>query len=267
MNFGQTEVYEPKGLYTPKTNIVVGTKNPTKKRGVNMEINIDGGVIINGVNLKSRKIRIENGRVGLYLDYTDLPVNAIKHLATSNMDIVKDGKIVLNCNNDCLRCPMCEDYQFRIYAQPRSFTLENGYRCALKGKFAENIAALAKSRVKHASEIEVKKGFDVVNKKFYRKQAKYITEQTIKEVITEIDECLTPQMYEHYDEYGGVRIDLDSIHIEDKKYGYILTCDGRMGDYGLYTKIYIHKRCDIQALKSRLRDRYYKKYRTDIKEY
>ena len=233
-----------------------------------MELKIKDGVIeFNGVELKSRKIRIEDGKAMLYLDYTELPINEIKHLASPNLEIVKDGKLVLACNNDCANCPMCEKYRFDIYSAPSRFTMEWGYKCAKKSRYAETLEDLPNSRIKYASDIEIRKGFDVIKQKFYRKSRNTVTKETIKEVIEELDSALTPNMAENWDEYGHSRIELNDIDIRQNRYGYILSYYGRMGDYGLNSEVYIHKNCDVQLLKQKLRDRYYRKYRTDVTIY
>lgn len=233
-----------------------------------MEFKIKDGVIeIDGVELKARRVRIEDGKAKLYLDYTELPIKQIEHLASPNLEIVKDGKVALTCNNDCINCPMCEKYRFEIYSAPSRYSIEWGYKCAKKSRYSETLEDLPKSRIKYASTIEVKKGFDVIKQKFYRKSRNTVTKATIKEVIEEIDDALVPNMAENWDEYGHSRIELNEIDIRQNKYGYTLDYHGRMGDYGLHSQIYIHKNCDIQLLKQKLRDRYYRKYRTEIKVY
>lgn len=232
-----------------------------------MELKIqDAKLEVNGVTLKARKVRIENGEVMLYLDYTELPIKEIKHLASPNLEIIKDGKVALTCNNDCENCPLCEKYRFEVYDAPLTYTIDWGYKCAKKGRYSETLENLPNSRIKYASDIELKKAYEKIKAKFYRKSKNTVTKQTIKEIIEHIDDALIPNMNENWDEYGHSRIELNTIEISKNKYGYQLWYDGRMGDYGLgCTNIYIHKNCDIQKLRDAVSRRYYNKYRTDIK--
>ena len=231
-----------------------------------MEIKINNAIDINGVNLKTNKIRIEDGVAKIYANYTEIPIKKISNLSDGDFQIVKDGKLTLTCDNNCKDCPLCENYRFKIYSQPLTFSIEYGYKCAKKDRYSETLEDLPNSRIKYASDIELKKAYEKIKAKFYRKSRNTVTKQTIKEIIEHIDDALVPNMYEHYDEYGGVRIELNLLQISKNKFGYQLYYSGRMGDYGLGTDILIHKNCDIQALKDALRQRYYKKYRTEIRD-
>ena len=232
-----------------------------------MELKIKNGIDINGVNLKTRKIRIENGVAKIYADYTEIPIKDISNLSDGDFQIIKDGKVALTCNNDCMRCPMCEDYRFEIYSKPLSYSIEWGYKCAKKSRYSETLEDLPNSRIKYASDIELKKAYEKIKAKFYRKSRNTVTKQTIKEIIEHIDDALIPNMAENWDEYGHSRIELNLLEVSKNKFGYQLYYSGRMGDYGLgCTDILIHKNCDIQELKDALRKRYYKKYRTEIRD-
>ena len=89
---------------------------------------------------------------------------------------------------------------------------------------------------------------------FKNRRDAYVTEQTIEYVVEQIKGALTPNMAEDIDEYGGSRIELNSIELYRNPYLYKSTKDallyyrGRMGDYGVSDILVIDRRCDFGDL-------------------
>lgn len=231
-----------------------------------MELNIRGEIEINGIKIDATKLIIKDGKVKAYTNYAENSLKDIKQLRHGNLTIIKDGKLALKCNNHCKDCPMCEDARLEVYTNPNTFRIMWGYRCSNKGTYSETLEKLPTSKIKSEHEIELKRAYEQINDKFARRRTKYVTDETIKMLISEIDDALTPNMYEHYNEYGHERIELETVEIRKNKYGYTLWYDGRMGDYGLSSTIYLNKKCDVDAVIDALKSRYYRKYRTDFRK-
>ena len=230
-----------------------------------MQLDINGEIEINGIKLEISELIIDNQDVHTYATWSKNNIEDIKLLKHKGITIIKNGKLVMQCNNDCIECPMCESTELHIYTQPNTFRISNGYRCADKGTYSESIEALSSSKIKSKHDIELKKAYELIDKEFNRKRTKFVTNETLKVIISNIDDALTPNMCEHYDEYGHVRIELETIEISKNKYGYTMWYHGRMGDYGLSSTVYLNKKCDVEEIANALRNKYYKKYRTSIK--
>lgn len=230
-----------------------------------MELNIKGNIEINGINLKINKLIIEDQQVKAYTNYSETDIKDIKLMKQGDLTIIKNGKFAIKCNNDCKNCPLCEITMLDIYTRPNSFKIGKGYRCGKKGTYSETLESLPSSKIKSKHEIELKKAYELIDELFIRRRSKYVTDMTMELLIEEIDDALTPNMYEHYNEYGHARIELETIEISKNRYGYTLWYHGRMGDYGLSSTVYLNRKCDVQAIARALRERYYGKYMTDVK--
>lgn len=230
-----------------------------------MELNIKGNIEINGINLKINKLVIEDEQVKAYTNYSETNIKNIKLLKQGDLTIIKNGKFSIKCNKDCKNCPLCKITMFDIYTRPNSFKIGKGYRCGKKGTYSETLEELPSSKIKSKHEIEIRKAYELIDELFIRRKSKYVTDMTIDLLIEEIDDALTPNMCEHYDEYGHERIELETIEIRKNKYGYTLWYHGRMGDYGLSSTVYLNRKCNVEEIASALRNRYYKTYRTNIK--
>ena len=229
-----------------------------------MELKTKDRITINNLNLNTSKISIDDGRIGVYANYTEYDIKDIKLLKHNGQTIIKNGQLQLQCNKQCNNCPMHETIRFEIYTRPNSFRIEKGHHCTHKNTYSETIETLPISRRKSKIDIELRKAYKDIDEKFNYRRTKYVTDETLKEIINEIDDALTPDMYEHYDEYGHVRIELETIEIRKNDYGYTLWYHGRMGDYGLSSTIYLNSKCDTNIIARKLRERYYPRYRTEI---
>lgn len=229
-----------------------------------MQLNIRDNIQINGIDLKATRLEITDTGIKAYTNYVEAPISNIKLLEHGNIKIIEDGKLALKCDNNCKDCPMCEDARLEVYTNPNSYKLEWAYRCSKSDTYSERIEDLPFSRTKSKKEIELKKAYELIKEHFLYRRTDYVTKESLKKVFDNIDDALTPNMYEHYNEYGHVRIELETIEIRKNRYGYTLWYDGRMGDYGLSSRIYLSDKCDVGLMASELRNRYYGNYRTKV---
>ena len=185
------------------------------------------------------------------LFYDEYKIKDIKSMICDDEEIIKNGKVLVKCK-DCETCPLCEKISFEVYTGPNTFQRVPGYKCGKDNTYSEDITKLKKSKINSKRAIEEKKSFEKVEEKYKRRREKYITEETIKECIKVIKNCLSAE-YGTYNEYGHEVIMLESIEIRKSEYGYILTHDGRIGDEGWYNTIRIHKKCNVKKLADELR--------------
>lgn len=132
-----------------------------------------------------------------------------------------------------------------------------GNYCECNGTYSISIDELPQSKCQSEWEMEQKLTYDNVNKKFYRRQQKYITEETIKECLEDIGDAMTPSVDgDLIDEYGHKRLRITSIRLYKNKYGFEMVHYGDMGDCGWSSTVYIHKRCDMDRLYYELCSKY-----------
>jgi len=98
----------------------------------------------------------------------------------------------------------------------------------------------------------------IIEEKFKYKRQKYITEQTVKEIIKQINYDMNNGSEQTYiDEYGNVRLSLDNIRIFPKaEICPNLRYNGRKGDYQFNDEIILHPRCNFDKIKQEL-EKYY----------
>lgn len=218
-------------------------------------------LIVNNIVFKyPQEIEIEDDLLFINKPYKNAKCNLkeIKEVICDGKTIIKNGKIKVKCSK-CEDCPLCKKIELRIPAGPSSFTIENGFFCGKEKIYSDDIKTLKKSKIKSKHSIELQKCYKKIEEKYKRRREKYITEDTIKTVIKDIEDMLSTE-YGTYNEYGHECLMLESIRINKNDYGYELTHDGRIGDNGWYSTIYIHKKCNIRKLEIELR----KKYRCDF---
>lgn len=114
-------------------------------------------------------------------------------------------------------------------------------------------------------QIELKNKYEEIKERFKYKREKFITEESTKEVIKDIQHCMTPSSDgEAINEYGDYWIRLENIRIDKNKYGYDIYHYGDIGDYGWTSTVYLHKRCNIKVLKEALEKEFKIKVEIDI---
>ena len=175
-------------------------------------------------------------------------IQDIQKMIIDGHQIIKNGKILITCKV-CETCPRCSEVKCSVYLNPNIYKQESCYYCDYKQVYAEEKNTLKKSNIKGKWEIELKKTYDVINNEFKYKREKYITEQSIKKCIDDIYYCMEPvNPQDAINEYGHKRIELEEIRINKNDYGYQVYHNGRIGDYGWTSKIYLHKKCNISKL-------------------
>lgn len=232
-----------------------------------MKIETKENFSINDVEMKGRVVvDIEDEGVtltqGCYYNFGKCPISKVKRMVCDDNEIIRNGKVLVSCDQ-CDGCPMLQQVELFVYTGPSRGRREPGYYCGKNKVYSEDISKLKKSKIKSKSEIEEKKSYEQVEEKFKRRRAKYITEETIKECIKDIESCLSTE-YGTYNEYGHEVLMLESMYVTKNKFGYKFVHDGRIGDDGWYNTIRLHKKCDIDALRGALARRFGK--RVDIRE-
>ena len=182
----------------------------------------------------------------------------VKELIIDNKIIIKNGEIKTRCE-ECTGCIFCKNIRIDVYSTPRTFEIEEGFYCGYKKTYSETIENLKRSKIKRKSDIELKKAYEKINEKFKYRRERFITEESIKEVISDIEQCMTPSMeMEAVDEYGHLRIELEKIRLLKNKYGYSVSHYGKMGDNGWASEIYLSGKCNIDKLENELRKKFSK---------
>ena len=235
-----------------------------------MEINVKNNLLINNVLLKgatSVEVTEDNivrfGRSPFY-NMGECKCKDINKLLIDDKEIIKNGKLLVDCW-DCHDCPICKKVDFGIYLTPHTFKREKGYYCGKNKVYSENIDNLKNSRVKSKGEIELKNSYKIIEDKFKYRREKYITSKSIKECVDDIEDCMNPSNErDAINEYGHKRIELEQIRLYKNDIGYTVNHYGIIGDYGWSSKIYIHKRCDVNKLASVLRSIAFR-YKGDFK--
>lgn len=217
-----------------------------------MEISVKDTVLINNITLnRVTAVEIEDNKVKFGMGECDC--KDIKEMLVDEKCIIKNGKLKIGCKN-CDECPMCKEISFEIHISSHTLKREQGFYCGYNKVYSEEIDKLKRSRIRSKSEIELRKSYELIEEKFkYRRQG-YITDETIKECINDIKQCMIPCEEGHaINEYGHRRIELERIRIYKNDYGYVVYHYGKMGDDGWSSKIYVHKKCDAKRLVSELR--------------
>lgn len=171
--------------------------------------------------------------------------------------MVKNSKISFECSKECNKCPFIKTKDLSIYIKPSTYRIEEIFYCQWRKRYSETMEKLPSSRMKYTHDLRLRKAYDSLKEKFYRKGVKHITDETIKECILNIENCMTPNAEsEAYNEYGHYHVELEDVEIRENNYGYTVYHSGRMGDYGWTQSILVHKRCDTDRLHMALRKRY-----------
>ena len=232
-----------------------------------MEIKVKNDIIINDVILKYvRFVEITKNKVNISRS-GECEIKNIKLLQIDGKDIIKNGELLLTCD-DCNNCSFCSEVRFEIPINPHTFDLEYGFYCGKRKVFSEDINDLKTSRIKSKYDIELRKGYELINDEFKYKRANFITEKSIKKIVDDIKYCMTPcNPTADIDEYGHKRIELEEIRVSKNKYGFEVYHDGIMGDCAWTSKIYLHKKCDMDKLSDVLRNiciKHHGKFRSNI---
>lgn len=231
-------------------------KIETKEKFVINDIEMEGKVI---ADIEDECVMLTQG---CYYNFGKCRISKVKRMVCDDNEIIKNGKVLVSCDK-CDGCPMLQQVKLFVHTGPSCGITEVGYYCGKNKVYSDDISKLKKSKIKSKHDIEEKKSFEQVEERFKRRRAKFITEETIKECINDIKSCLSTE-YGTYNEYGHRVVMLESMYIAKNEYGYMFVHDGRIGDDGWYNTIRLHKKCDIDALRSALTGIFGK--RVDIRE-
>lgn len=236
-----------------------------------MEIETKEEIIIDNIKFNSHsiKINIEDKEVhlssGLARNFATCKIKDIKNMKYGNKKIIKNGKLLLKCNKKCNQCELCKETEFHVYVGPSRYQRIKGYFCGKNKTYAESENKLHKSKIKAKGIIEEEKAYDLIKEKFKRKREKFITDESIKECKEDIDKCLSTQ-YHTYNEYGQEILMLESMRIRKNKFGYTFEHNGRIGDDGWYTDIYLHPKCNIQTFKNAMERQFHQRVKLDLSD-
>lgn len=219
-----------------------------------MEIQADESLIINDIEMSKTTVTIDGKEVVLGKPvahkFGRCDIKKVKKMICNGKEIIRNGKVLVKCDK-CEGCPMLKTTTAFIHTGINVGKRKTIYYCGKNEVYSEELKALKKSKIKSKREIEERRAYECLEERFKRRREKYITEETIKECIDDIQNCLNSE-YGTYNEYGHKVVMLENIRITKNDYGYKLTHDGRLGDDGWYNKVRIHKKCDISKLRRAL---------------
>ena len=222
-------------------------------------------ITIDNITVYARLIELTDTQVEIPHIRLTADTRRIKDLHYEDgRQIIKNGKILIECNKDCENCPMHETTRFEVFITSHTFRTEKGHKCNKRKVYSETIEELPYSRQKAKWKIELRKQYEGIHEKFKYRRSPYITEESIKEVIDDIHTCMTPSVDgDLINEYGHKRLELEKIELSKNDYGYEVYHYGRMGDYGWSSTVRLHRNCNMRELESALRREFNTSFKVD----